>query len=367
MQLIFQREDLLKPLSIVAGVVERRQTLPILSYVLLKQTEGEGLTLTGTDLEVEVVVRVTARKGSVGELTAPARKLLDICRALPEGTEIRMDKEGDKVTVRAGKSRFSLVTLPGADFPAIETSEWEEALSVQEGQLKEVLEATHFCMAQQDVRYYLNGLLLELGGNRLRGVATDGHRMALSDITLEQNFSTERQAIVPRKGVHELIRLLGGGEGPVEVQFGRNHVRVKTGEVTFTAKLIDGRFPDYNKVIPQSQPKRVRLDRVGFREALVRAAILSNEKYRGVRLKLGENTLSITAHNPEQEEAEEEIAAEYGGGELEIGFNVNYLIEAVEGVPVDEVILGLNDASTSCTIGAPERTSPRYVIMPMRL
>lgn len=366
MQITLSREDLLKPLSYVTGVVERRQTLPVLSYVLLRQQDG-ATTLTGTDLEIEVVAKVSKSGASGLEMTLPARKLFDICRALPADAEISIKKEGEKSIIKSGKSRFALASVPAADFPSVQALQWEQALTLSQKSLRKLLEQTHFCMAQQDVRYYLNGLLLEIAGNKMRAVATDGHRMAISEIGLDKATKTEKQVIVPRKGVQEMLRLLGDTDDPVELEFGANHLRIKTGEYVFTSKLIDGRYPDYNKVIPEKQSKKLKLDREHFRETLSRVAILSSEKYRGVRLSLSSKVLRLTAHNPEQEEAQEEIGADYSGEGMEIGFNVNYMIEAISALPTEQVVFGLNDPNSSCTFASPDTAYPQYVIMPMRL
>jgi DNA polymerase-3 subunit beta len=366
MHIRFVREELLKPLSYVAGVVERRQTLPILSYLLLSQ-ENEVVELTGTDLEVEVIARARAEAAGSGKVTVPARKLLDICRALPAEAVLDIRKEGDKVVVKAGRSRFALTSLPVADFPNLETTKWDLTVGLTQGDLKQALEQTHFCMAQQDVRYYLNGLLLELRAGMLRLVGTDGHRMAMTEVPLENAPAGERQVIMPRKGVHEISRLLEPNSDAVELRWSGNHLQAHTGAFTFTSKLIDGRYPDYTKVLPTQQGKAVVVDRTELREALGRAAILSNEKYRGVRLGLSQNSLKLSAHNPEQEEAQEEVAAEYQGEPLEIGFNVTYLMDAIGALVSDQVRIGLNDPNSSCLIGAPGSTYPQYVIMPMRL
>ena len=366
MHITLQREDILKPLSYVAGVVEKRQTLPILSFVLLRQEDGE-VTFTGTDLEVEIVARVKTERSANGELTLPARKLLDICRALPEGAVIDIRKDGEKVSVKSGKSRFSLLTLPSVDFPNIQASQWDHGVSVPQETLKNLLQQTHFCMAQQDTRYFLNGLLVELSGNRLRVVGTDGHRMATSESVLGGNAQEPKQVIIPRKGVHEFMRLLEDTPDPVELQFNANHVRARTTSFIFTSKLIDGKYPDYAKVIPVAQSKLVRVERETLRESLGRAAILSNEKYRGVRLTLANKGLKISAHNPEQEEAQEEISADYSGETMEIGFNVSYMLEAIGALQSQQVVIGLTDANSSCTISTPDTKTPLYVIMPMRL
>ena len=366
MQISLRREELLTPLSYVAGVVERRQTLPVLSYVLLKQQDGET-TLTGTDLEIEIIAKIDGVDKGTAEMTLPARKLLDICRALPNGAEILIKKESEKIVVKAGKSRFTLTTLPVTDFPNIQTSQWEQALTISKKKFKELLQQTHFCMAQQDVRYYLNGLLLEIKGNYVRAVATDGHRMALSQVELGKAAAGEKQVIVPRKGIQEILRLLDDTDEQIEIQISNNHIRAQTQGFTFTSKLIDGRYPDYTKVMPSSLSKQLKFPRDEFKETLSRVAILSSEKYRGVRLSLGNRSMKVTAHNPEQEEAQEEIAVDYTGEAMEIGFNVSYMIEAINALNDSEMIVGLNDPNSSCTITAPNAKYPQYVIMPMRL
>ena len=365
MNITFHREDFLKPLSYVAGVAERRQTLPILSYILLQHRDGKTV-LTGTDLEVEVSTVTTGTAKSGGELTLPARKLLDICRALPEGSEIDIRQEGEKVVVKTGKSRFTLLTMPVSDFPALQTPPWEQSLTLKQGELKALLEQTHFCMAQQDVRYYLNGVLLEVSDGRLRAVATDGHRMAVSELALP-GAKGDKQIIIPRKAVHEIARLLTATDDSLTLQIGQNHIGVQTGELTFTSKLIDGRYPDYHKVIPGTQTVHARLEAAEFQHALTRVAILSSEKHRGVRLNT-DKLIRITAHNPEQEEAQEEIPTlEYAGPTVEIGFNVAYLIDAVGAIGASQVQFSLNDPNSSCTVKPAGQEYPLYVIMPMRL
>lgn len=366
MQINLTREELLKPLSYVAGIVERRQTLPVLSYVLLRQQDGE-MTLTGTDLEIEVIAKIKQEAGASAELTLPARKLFDICRALPANAELTIKKDGEKAIVKSGKSRFALTTVPVTDFPYIQASQWEQALTITQKNLKTLFEQTYFCMAQQDVRYYLNGLLLELIDKKLRAVATDGHRMALSEIELEKSAKGEKQVILPRKGVQEMMRLLADSTDAVEVQIGTNHLRAQTGDLIFTSKLVDGRYPDYTKVIPHSQSILLNLPREAFKETLSRVAILSSEKYRGVRLSLGSKGMRITAHNPEQEEAQEEVSTDYAGDGMEIGFNVNYMIDAISALYGEQIVFGLNDPNSSCTLASPDTRYPQYVIMPMRL
>ena len=365
MKIKLNRDELLRPLAIVSGVVERRQTLPILAFVLIRQEAGQ-ITITGTDLEIEVVANVEGSADQAGAVTVPARKLLDICRALPDGTEVHLEQQGERVRVRGGKSRFSLVSLPSNDFPALEIQEPQFRLQMEQADLLRLLQQTQFCMAQQDIRYYLNGLLLELNGTQLRAVATDGHRMAVSNCTVSSSHKEIHQIIVPRKAVHEISRLLSN-EDTVDLQFHTNHLRLELTGVRFSTKLIDGRFPDYTKVIPANQSKNIRLPRDSFKEALSRVAILSNEKYRGVRFALTDSLLTISAHNPEQEEAIEEVAVKYSDEPVEIGFNVSYIADATAAVEGEEITLGLSDASSSCTITAPDNTAQQYVVMPMRL
>jgi DNA polymerase III subunit beta len=359
------REAILSPLQAVIGVVERRQTMPILANILIAGRDDQ-LSLTATDLEVELVARTKVNLQQGGEITLPGRKLLDIIRALPEKASVTVAIEGERATIRSGKSRFTLTTLPASDFPTVEDIKAQQTLRVDQQMLRRLLDKTHFSMAQQDVRYYLNGMLLEIAGNVLRTVATDGHRLAYCETVLESPTAAGQQVIVPRKGVLELQRLLGG-DGAVELAVGSNHVRAQIGEIRFTSKLIDGRFPEYGRVIPVDPPKQIKADRDTLRAALQRAAILSNEKYRGIRLALKSNVLILQSHNPEQEEAEEELEVAYTGEEVEIGFNVNYLLDALAAVDGNEVQIGLTDANNSCLLSAPNVLTAKYVVMPMRL
>jgi DNA polymerase-3 subunit beta len=366
MKIIAKREAILSPLQAVIGVVERKQTMPILANVLLS-AKGGKLSVTATDLEVELVAtsEVDVQRG--GDITVPGRKLLDICRALADGTMITLELKDEKMTVRAARSRFSLTTLPAAEFPTVDEINAEQTLELTQKDFKRLLDKTYFSMAQQDVRYYLNGLLLETSAKLLRTVATDGHRLALCEIDLPEGGKPGQQVIVPRKGVLELQRILGNEDATISVAIGSNHVRVQIGEIRFTSKLIDGRFPEYSRVIPNQPPRLVGAVREDLRHALQRAAILSNEKYRGIRFGLKPNQLTIQAHNPEQEEAEEEVEVNYDGEEIEIGFNVNYLLEALAAVDGEEVQVGLTDGNSSCLIRSPQDGSARYVVMPMRL
>ena len=365
MKLSAAREVLLKPLQAVIGVVERRQTMPILSNVLLVAKSGR-LSITATDLEVELVASADMDVESGGEITVSGRKLLDICRALPEGADISINASGEKLFIRSGRSKFSLATLPAAEFPTVEDIRAGQTITVPQELLARLIEKTHFSMAQQDVRYYLNGMLLETGGQHLRAVATDGHRLALSQAELDGPALDEQQVIVPRKGVLELQRLMGG-DGNLDIELGSNHVRIQLDGIRFTSKLIDGRFPEYERVIPQESSNQMTADRALFKGALQRTAILSNEKYRGIRLIIRDNGVVLQAHNPEQEEAEEELEVGYAGENIEIGFNVNYLLDAIGAVDGDEITLSVQDSNSSCLIRGPGANDCKFVVMPMRL
>ena len=365
MRFSLQREALLKPLAQVVNVVERRQTLPVLANLLVQVEDGR-ISLTGTDLEVEMIARAAAEDTEAGETTIPARKFFDIVRALPDGSKIKVSQSGDKINVQAGRSRFSLASLPANDFPSIDEVDATEHVQVPESSLKELIDRTAFAMAQQDVRYYLNGLLFDLRDASLRCVATDGHRLALCEAPLEQ-AGQKRQIIVPRKGVQELQRLLEGGDRVLDLELGRSHIRVKRDDVTFTSKLIDGRFPDYEAVIPIGADKKVSVDRETLRAALQRAAILSNEKYRGVRVEVSPDQLRVQTNNPEQEEAQEEIEADTKVDGLAIGFNVTYLLDALSALRDERVVISLRDANSSALVQEAGNDRSRHVVMPLRL
>ncbi|MFP4181828.1 MAG: DNA polymerase III subunit beta [Thiohalospira sp.] len=362
-----QREALLRPLQAVSGVVERKQTMPILANILLT-VSPRSLAITGTDLELELVTQVPL-EGDVeeGRVTVPARKLTDIVRALPEDAEIRFEQEGEKMVVRSGRSRFTLATLPATEFPAMEAREEATRLQVPQGHLKGLLDRTAFAMAQQDVRYYLNGLLLEVGDHTLRSVATDGHRLALCECGTEHDPEGGIRAIVPRKAVTELAKLLGEDEELVDIEAGGSYLRFRLGDTGFTTKLIDGRFPDYEQVIPSGNRHHLTADRRLLRETLQRAAILSNEKYRGIRLEIRAGEVAAVAHNPEQEEAEATLEVDYNGPEMEIGFNASYLLDALGALDSEQARLQLADSNSSCLIDGGEEGDCRYVVMPMRI
>lgn len=367
MKFIVSREAILKPLQLVAGVVERRQTLPVLANVLVV-LDGDQLSLTGTDLEVEIVGRVTVDQAiSEGEITVPAKKFLDICRALPDGSVIEFTLDDQKVTVKSGRSRFTLSSLSATEFPAVEQGSNDINFTCEQKEVKRLIDRTAFAMAQQDVRYYLNGMLWEVRPDALRVVSTDGHRLAMCTRPINVDVSEPSQAILPRKGVIELSRLLNDSEESVELTMGPNHIRATTSEYTFTSKLVDGKFPDYERVLPKGGDKVVIGERAVLKQAFARTAILSNEKYRGVRLLLESGQLTIVANNPEQEEAEDQVAVEYEGDSIEVGFNVSYLQDVTNVLDTDNIKMTLSDSNSSALLEEPENADSVYVVMPMRL
>ncbi len=368
MKFTVNRETLLRPLQQVTGVVERRQTLPVLSNVLF-QVSNQQLELTGTDLEVELVGRIALDGAEPGNITVPARKLMDICRELPENAEIEFGLEEQRLTIQSGRFRSALATLPPRDCPSVDQAASEMTLSVDSKSFKRLIDRTSFAMAQQDVRYFLNGLLIQLSGDSVRTVATDGHRLAMSSYQLqnESEDNSSQQVIVPRKGVLELQRLLNEVSGDVKITVGSNHLCAEGSEFTLTTKLVDGRFPEYDRVIPNDGDKVVLADRLELRQALNRTAILSNEKYRGIRVNLSSGALQLTANNPEQEEAEEVVTVDYEGDSLEVGFNVVYLQDVLGVLESDKVRLTLHDANSSALLEEPEDDDSVYVIMPMKL
>ena len=369
MNIKLSRGALLKPLTYVSSVVEKRQTLPILSNVLIQFDGNSRLSLTGTDLEVEVITHCDQVSGEAGDISLNARKLYDITRSLPDDAEISITSEDNgKSIIRSGKSRFTVQTLPVDDFPKIETEQWDQTWKLPASIFKQALTRTSFAMAQQDVRFYLNGLLLVSDNNNMTTVATDGHRLAKTEIQLtSKSTDSEIQAIVPRKAITELNRMMDNIEDDISVSFNANHMRVELDSVIFTSKLIDGRFPDYEKVIPKNQDKAILIDRHELQNTLNRAAILTNEKFRGVRLIITKDKMSVSANNPDQEEAFDEIAIEYTGDDIEIGFNVGYMLEALNVINSEKVEILLSDANSSGTLRAPGDADTVYIVMPMRL
>jgi len=366
MKFTIDRESLIKPLQQVAGVVERRQTLPILSNILLTVKDNK-LSMIGTDLEVEMQTHASLINADDGEITVPARKFLDICRALPDQASIQLSLTDNRAVIKSGKSRFVLSTLPSKEFPNIEVNDSMLGFSVSQATLRHAIERTYFAMAQQDVRYYLNGMLFEINVNHLTLVATDGHRLAVCNTKESIETDKNQQVIVPRKGVIELLKLLSDNDQNIDIRLGNNFIHFSTADMTFISKLIDGRFPDYHNVVPKNTNKLVICEREILRQALSRVSILSNEKYRGVRMTFSQGLVQILAHNPEQEEAEEEVAIDYQGDDLEIGFNVNYLVDAVSAGSSEQIRLSLSDPNSCCLIEGVDEEDCQYVVMPMRL
>jgi DNA polymerase-3 subunit beta len=364
MKTTIKRENILAPLQQVIGAVERRQTLPILGNILFKSTGGD-LSMTATDLEIEMVARIEAEASEDFQTTIPARKLLDICKALPEGSSINFSIDETRISLVSGRSRFTLASLPAKDFPGLDDIEEQQAFSIPQNQFKALFDKTSFAMAQQDVRYYLNGILMEMSESKIKLVATDGHRLALSEYVTETGVVEDKQIIIPRKAVLELSRLLDANDSPVRIGLSQNHIRVEAGSLVFTSKLIDGKFPDYKRVIPIDGTLKV--NRETLKQTLSRIAILSNEKYRGIRLTLLSGSISIQANNPDQEEAEEELSVNYDEGEMEIGFNVTYIIDVLNVIDSEDVQIKLKDSNSSCIISDSKDSSSLYVVMPMRL
>jgi DNA polymerase III subunit beta len=367
MNINIDRDVLLKPLSAVGSIVERRHTLPILSNLLLEAKQSM-LTLTATDLEMQISLSVPATTGGEVATTVSARKFLDICRSLPEQTTITISVEDNRMQVRASKSRFNLQTLPSTDYPLMAKSAGETnlVLELPQKQLKKLLKQVEYAMAQQDIRYYLNGLLLEVSGNRLNVVGTDGHRLSFTSTEIAQNHE-KQELILPRKTVMELIKLLEDSDTPVTIEVSTNQANFMFSGIRIISKVIEGKFPDYNRVIPSGYQNSFNLDRQTLLQAMQRASILSNEKYRGIRMVLGKDSLRLISSNSEQEEAEEELEISYSGDPLDIGFNVTYMIDVLNNVNSDRITFSLADANSSCLVTVPDDSNYKYVVMPMRI
>ncbi len=366
MRFTLQREVFLKALTQVINVVERRHTLPVLSNLLVQIQDGR-MSLTATDMEVEMISRIAVEDSEDGEITIPARKLYDLVRALPDGSRITVKVNQERVTITSGKSKFTLSTLPSLDFPSIDEIDATESLEIPESALREMIDRTAFAMANQDVRFYLNGLLFDLRTNSLRCVATDGHRLALCEHQLDTPQATPRQIILPRKGVQELQRLLEGGDRVLKMQIGRGHIRVEREDLCFTSKLIDGKFPDYEGVMAIGADQSIRADREVLRSALQRAAIVANDKYKGVRLEINQGKVHISSNNPDQDEANEELEAETTINGLEMGFNVVYLLDALTSLRDDQIVIKVKDANSSALVQEASNERCRHVVMPLRL
>ncbi len=361
------RDNLLRPLQIVSGIVERRHTLPILANILIRK-EGQAVSFLSTDTEIQIVTH--AEIGTDEEnttTTVAARKLLDILRALPDTSDIAISQNDKRLVVQAGKSRFSLQTLPADDFPIVsQPAEYETSVTVSQKALKNLLGMVYFSMAQQDIRYYLNGLLLQVDGKKMTAVATDGHRLAFCEMETDQEFS-KNDVIIPRKTILELQRLLEDSEDPVRIDFSGGQVRFVFGDVELISKLVEGKFPDYTRVIPKGYKNKFTLSREQLQRALQRAAIMTSDKFKGIRCILAPGSLKISSTNADQEEAIEEIELDYSGDSIDIGFNVTYLLDVLGNLKNEQVSVELGDANSSALVCVPDNPDFKYVVMPMRI
>lgn len=367
MNIKIDREALLKPLSSVSGIVERRHTLPILTNLLL-EAKQDTLTLTATDLEMQISLSLPAAPSSDIATTVSARKMLDICRALPDQSQITLEITDNRMQVKAGKSRFNLQTLPAGDYPMMAKGGGDTSLTLTlaQNQLKRLLRQVEYAMAQQDIRYYLNGLLFEVNGNRLNVVGTDGHRLSFTSTELQQSYE-KQELILPRKTILELIKLLDDSDDEVSIEVSANQANFAFSGIRLISKVIDGKFPDYTRVIPNGYQNTFEVNRQMLLLAMQRASILSNEKYRGIRMVLGKDSLRLISSNSEQEEAEEELEINYGGDPLDIGFNVTYMIDVLTNVGTETITFSFADANSSCLVTVPGDDNYKYVVMPMRI
>jgi DNA polymerase-3 subunit beta len=362
-----KRDEILNPLSAVSGIIERRHTLPILSNVLIDRSSA-GVSFLATDIEIQITARTTLpAAGEARALTVGARKLVDILRALPEGAEVTLQQQEKRLLVKAGKSRFTLQTMPAEDFPRLAKPAGEVArFALPQKALRRLLGLVQYAMAQQDIRYYLNGLLMVVEDKQLKLIATDGHRLAFASLKLAADLPRQ-EVIVPRKTVLELSKLLADSDDEVKIEVSPTQAAFSFGSVELVTKLVDGKFPDYTRVIPTQHKNRLQIERESLRQALLRAAILSNEKFRGVRWVLSDGSLKIVSSNAEQEEAHEEIEVKYSGDALDIGFNVNYLLDVLNNVSGAEIECAFGDSSSSALISYASEKDFKYVVMPMRI
>lgn len=366
MKFNINREEILTPLQQIVSVIEKRQTMPILSNVLIV-IDDDQLTLTGTDLEIQIIAKIGLKLAIPGSITVPARKFLDICRLLPNGAEIKFEKQDDKVKILSNRSRFSLSCLPANNYPEFSESELENQFFINSGKFKKALDKTLFCMANQDVRYYLNGLLLNISNSKIKLVASDGHRLSIYEDYLDQGTGYEARIIFPRKGVLELSRLLDDPEAELKVEFSGNNIRIFIKNLIFSAKLVDSKYPDFGKVFQQDFFNPIHIQKQILKDALTRVAILSNEKFKGVTLDISPDSLRISTHNPEHDEAEEELFIEYAGEPLSIAFNAQYLLDAVSNLDSELAELTIASNASSCFIDEPNDCVYKFIVMPMRL
>ncbi|GIZ53072.1 DNA polymerase III subunit beta [Noviherbaspirillum aridicola] len=368
MQLVkTQRDTLLRPLQIVSGIVERRHTLPILANILIRK-DGEKVSFLSTDIEVQITTHADVGVGGeVGATTVAARKLLDILRALPDSGDVSLSLANKRMTVQSGKSRFALQTLAAEEFPTVAQAEHYNArVTLPQKTLKHLFNMVHFAMAQQDIRYYLNGLLLVVDGKNVIAVATDGHRLAFCQVETDQDFQRQ-EVIIPRKTILELQRLLEDLDNPVELEIANNQVKLTFADIELISKLVEGKFPDYTRVIPKGYKNNFTIDRQTLLHALQRAAIMTSDKFKGVRCIIAPGSLKISSTNADQEEAVEELEIDYGGDSIDIGFNVTYLLDVLNNLKTDNINIALGDANSSALITLPDNADFKYVVMPMRI
>jgi DNA polymerase-3 subunit beta len=366
MNIKIDREILLKPLGNVSGIVEKRHALPILSNLLLEGHQGK-LKFTATDLEMQISTHIKTELADDFQITVSAKKLFDITRALPENSNIDIQIEENKAIVKAKKSRFNLQTLPPQDYPVMKKDENDSIeLKLSQKEFKALLKQVDFAMAQQDIRYYLNGLLIEVKDKNINIVGTDGHRLSFTSLELKTP-TNPAQVIVPRKTIVELVKLLGDTDDPVEISFSNNQVNFKFNDIDLITKVIDGKFPDYDRVIPQGHDNVFNIDRSLLLDSMLRASILSNDKYRGIRMVVEEGNLKLVSNNSEQEQAEEELEIDYKGEKIDVGFNVTYLIDVLTNIQSDKLTFAFNDSSSSCLVTIPNNEKYKYVVMPMRI
>lgn len=366
MKYIITREQILNPLQLTVGVTEKRQPMPILSNILMVVSK-DSLVLTGTDLEIQLTSKINLDSAEAGEITVPARKFLDIVRLLPNGAEIKVELLDEKVKVTSGRSLFSLSTLPADSYPEFLETELENQFLINAGEMKKALDKTVFCMANQDVRYYLNGLLLHVSNSKLKLVASDGHRLSIYEDTIGEATGYEARIILPKKGAVELSRLLDDGEAELNIQFSDSNIRIYVKDLQFSAKLVDAKYPDFSQVFDQTFFNKIVIQRQLLKDSLTRVAILANEKFKGVTFDVSNGLLKMSSHNPEHDEAEEELIIEYEGEPITIAFNSQYLLDAVNNLDSELAVLTIASNTSSCFIEETEQQLYRFIVMPMRL
>lgn len=366
MKFYINREKLLTPLQQIVSVIEKRQTMAQLSNVLIN-LDNTVLILTGTDLEIQIVVKLDVSESTNFSITVPARKFLDIIRLLPVNSEIKFELKNDKVKIESNRSRFSLSTLPAEGYPQFVESDFSYIFYIKANKLKKALDKTLFCMANQDVRYYLNGLMLNISNSTIKLIASDGHRLSIYEDILEQETGYEVRIILPRKGVIELNRLLVENDTELKVEFSTNNIRICVDNLIFSAKLVDSKYPDFSRVFKQEFFTQISINRQMLKEALTRVSILANEKFKGVSIELGTDSLLISTHNPEHEEAEEQLSIEYSGEPLSIAFNSQYLLDAVSNIDSDWAVLTFASNASCCFIQEPDNDLYKFIVMSMLL